>query len=363
MPFVWISIAALLALLLSAWISKRTFARVIFVNLACAVLVIGGAETYYAIDSGAQKGRSKVKIVDAGGRKARMRKDDDILGYALVPDRTFVMSKWYDGDLIYEATYSIGADGLRVPPPDRGGETIACTLFFGGSLTFGSGLDDDETLPYRVGMKTDGRYRIISFSNRGYGPHQMLAAIEAGIVDKTIDCRPRYAIYQAITGHGMRVLGRANWDRQGPRYEIEEQGIPVRRGNFDDPTDDLFGRRMRDRVFAGSFLYKELVASRHSVEGFDLVAAIADRSRQLIADKYPGTAFHVILRSSVADGPGRSLHDRLRALGLSVHTEEDIFPDGAADRLELRLSKDDGHPSALANEIVADYIVQRIVKD
>lgn len=47
---------------------------------------------------------------------------------------------------------------------------------------------------------------------------------------------------------------------------------------------------------------------------------------------------------------------------LEVHSITEIYADSGRDRAELTI-KNDGHPTALANEIVADYIVEQIVKD
>lgn len=73
-----------------------------------------------------------------------------------------------------------------------------CVLFFDDSLTFGEGVNDNQTMPYRVGMRSAGALRVYNFAFHGYGPHQMLAQIELGVVRDTIDCLPDHAIYQAI---------------------------------------------------------------------------------------------------------------------------------------------------------------------
>ena len=77
--------------------------------------------------------------------------------------------------------YTIGPNGLRVSPPYEEVADVPCALFFGGSFTFGTGVEDDEALPYVAGILSEGKYRVYNFGYRGYGPHQMLAALESGL--------------------------------------------------------------------------------------------------------------------------------------------------------------------------------------
>ena len=79
------------------------------------------------------------------------------------------------GETLYAVVYSVDKRGLRVEPPLAPGHGDRCVLFFGCSYTFGEGVNDAETLPYRTGVLAEGRLRMINFGLHGYGPHQMLA--------------------------------------------------------------------------------------------------------------------------------------------------------------------------------------------
>ena len=116
--------------------------------------------------------------------------------------------KFLDDEPIFDVVYTTNEAGLRASPPSA--EARESILFFGGSFTFGTGVNDDETMPHRGGVATKGKYRVFNFGYAGYGPHQMLAAIEGGLVDEIVIEPPKYVIYQAIPHHVERAAGLAD---------------------------------------------------------------------------------------------------------------------------------------------------------
>jgi hypothetical protein len=56
---------------------------------------------------------------------------------------------------------------------------------FGCSFTFREGVEDREAMPYLVGELS--KYIVYNFGFHGYGAHQMLSALEYGIVDRIVD--------------------------------------------------------------------------------------------------------------------------------------------------------------------------------
>ena len=115
----------------------------------------------------------------------------------------------FENKLLYQVKYTIDDHGLRIASPSVNTEKRQsnCLLFFGDSFTFGEGVKDDETMPYRVSEKTKRRYHAYNFAFLGYGPHQMLAQLQEGLVDAAIECKPAVAIYQALPDHVSRAAG------------------------------------------------------------------------------------------------------------------------------------------------------------
>ncbi len=85
----------------------------------------------------------------------------------------------------------------------------------------GAGLEDDETLSYQVGVQSGGRYRTFNFAANGYGPAQMLAAIETGMVGRIVDTTPPVCVLHShsascVADGGSGWLGQAAALRAGP---------------------------------------------------------------------------------------------------------------------------------------------------
>src|SRR5690348_5151396 len=79
---------------------------------------------------------------------------DDVLGYAPRAKTRVTARKWYHDILVYDVAYTIDADALRISPPPADGPKQGCILFFGDSVTFGEGVNDEETFAYRTGLAT-----------------------------------------------------------------------------------------------------------------------------------------------------------------------------------------------------------------
>ena len=82
-----------------------------------------------------------------------------------------------NGKTLINSKYTIGKDGFRVTPRENNVDYNKNINFFGGSYTFGWGLNDNETLPYFL-QKERQNWKVKNFAINGYGAHQMLAQIE-----------------------------------------------------------------------------------------------------------------------------------------------------------------------------------------
>ncbi|MCG8467161.1 MAG: hypothetical protein MJB57_02995, partial [Gemmatimonadetes bacterium] len=319
-------------------------AKAVLFNLAFFALAFAAIEAYFAIPKPVQRDRDP-----EGDHQLH-----DVLGYRPVPG-VIPDHKRYRDETIFDVTYRIGEDSLRITPDAPG--DLPCVLFFGGSYGFGLGVADDETFAYRVGLAAIDRFRTYNFSYNGYGPHQMLAALESGLVDRTIECEPRHVIYLAIGNHLMRVAGLAAWDPHGPWYELVD-GELIRRGNFDDQFRVRAAQQIRR-----SHLGEQVVQVRSGREPerharlYGHIVAAAGRE---VERSYPGAELHVIVWGDHAPD-GRVVLESLAEHGLKSHRLSKIFPDYAENRDTYRVSPHDSHPSAFAHARLADYILAEVL--
>jgi len=315
-------------------------------NVAVIPLTFGIYEGYQWIDE-------PIKIHNY--TKGVFREKNDLLGYAPVKNSKAFRSKFYGNEPIYDVLYTIDSDGLRKSPPFNGRHSTGCVLFFGGSFTFGEAVNDEETIPYWTGIKTLGQYLIYNFGFSGYGPHQMLSALEHGMVEAVIKCKPSYAIYQVIDAHVNRIAGLSFWDRHGPKYTLKKNGELIYNGHFDDEKTTI-----RETVIfqlKKSKVLKEMVNRYVYKNNIDLFVEIVSASERIMETQYPESEFHLILWKNKKAELSRKLEKR----GIRVHYIGDILPGYPEERAKYIIKKD-GHPNVLANKLIAEYIINKIIR-
>ena len=290
---------------------------------------------------------------------AAYRVRDDAVGLRPAPGASWRETLWL-GDLpIYDVVYTIDAHGRRVTPAAEGGKDALCVLIFGCSFSFGTGVGDEDTLPWLTSVASGRRHHVHNFSFGGWGPHQMLAALEAGEVESSLDCEPTHAIYVSVHDHVRRVAGRSPWDPHGPRFELREDGRLARNGNFDDRPS-----LVRSWPWLGKSEVLRIL-SEHFVPAqtdFDRFAAVVAESRDRLASRWPGIDFRVLLWDK------RWKHDPeywegLRRRGLRVDFVSEILPDQREHASRYAISPHDGHPNRTANERIAAWIAREVLDE
>ena len=177
-PFIWVLLIWTTTASYLAWRATRASLRAVLINLAAVFATVAAIESYayFSITSDSAIGRSY-----SAGYRGR----DDVLGTA--PARGVVgrSTLIYRGRLIYDTTYTIGPDGLRIEPPVAADAAQGCVLFFGDSFTFGEGLHDDETMLRRQGVEP-ALHQCLEFS-----VVDLIFRAEAGFVGHQLDERAR----------------------------------------------------------------------------------------------------------------------------------------------------------------------------
>jgi hypothetical protein len=362
-PFPWIGAAWAAGLAFLAGTSRGGL-RIVWVNLGLLTFLLGMVEFILVIASRRNRGTESPRYVELG---ERWIVDDSLLGFRPKPNVRSRAVKLHGNDSLYDVMYTIGPSGLRITPPGIPGGSTHCLLFFGDSFTFGEGVQDSQTLPFLVAELSGARTYNFGFS--GYGPHQMLAALEGGLVDSRIDCRPTFAVYQALpTGHVIRAAGHASWDRNGPRYVLSDSGVG-RSGRFADPPESLLPRileRLGAQLRRSHLWRKFRPPFQITSADVDLGARIIAASRDELVNRFEFLSFHVIVWSDSLFGErGKVLEERfltgLAEQGISIHLVTDIVPDISIHWSDYTISPVDPHPNVKANRVIAGFIVNRIM--
>jgi len=352
-PLAWIGFFWALALLFVAMAVPNGLSRKAVLVFAALAAALGLGEAALAVCC-------PVPHYEVEPAVPKPIRRDDVLGYAPLPSHHWIRRKLIRDRLVFSAGITTDRDGLRIMPPAE--NATGSILLFGGSFTFGGAVNDGETLGWQMGRLTRGRLRVHTFAFDGYGPHQMLAAIEAGRVDSVVRLRPRFAMYQLITGHPLRAAGRAFWDLHGPRYVLKRDGSVVRRGNFDDgfwSWQHLSGPLiplLKNTQLGTRWLGWNRRASREELE---LTAAILARSRDLLRARWPGLELHIVFWPW-KEPMTTKVRTAVEGRGFKLIPMTDLLPPSRSFSKEYQV-QGDGHPNANCNREMAISLVKRFL--
>lgn len=356
-PLIWIFSGWAVCFGLTAMRSRTKRLKAIWVNLAFCFFIIVVVEGYalWTLSSNNANQASTIR------GETELSQVDEVLGYAPIANKTTRIKRKDGAEAPYDVVYTIDSDGLRRSPAasDR---SCPSMLFFGGSFTFGESVNDQETMPYQVGLLT--RCPVYNFGYRGYGPHQMLASIESGRVSQVVRTRPAIAIYQAISDHLVRSAGRAPWDTHGPEYLLQKDGALEYVGHFDD--SDTFLRLVRLRL-KQSGIHQKFIRPQRRVNRDDirLLVAIVEAARDKLQVQYPDLAFHLIIWDLTTDVPSKLdlynwWYQELEHRGFNLHFISQILPGYPENQDKYIIGDGDAHPNARAHRMIAEYVAQRI---
>lgn len=280
---------------------------------------------------------------------------DTELGFAPLPEAIQTVSRRVDdGEVIYDVVYSSLPSGWRVTPQHPEAETAV--IFFGCSFTFGEGLNDADSFPYKVAEQLGEKFQVFNFAFHGYGSNQMLVQIESGILDDIAKkYKKLYVFYTTIDGHGLRsaALPVYMWAPRFPWYELEN-GQVVRKG---DISDKKFAYFLYEN-FKDYHIYQQLFLrpsySNSELERFrELHTSIMKQADRELFARY---GIHLVTAIYPTASFGESISKKdLLTLDLNPY-----FPDLKSKPDKYWIHKKDQHPNALATDCMAKAIVEYV---
>lgn len=356
-PFIYICIIWAFACLAVTIFSKLKWLRLTTLYLLVILVAFGIMEF---------KTKSKDSpITDTGTLVSKgLYQRDDVLGFAPRKDISVTLQRFYKDSLLFNVRYNIDQNGWR-HPAESANDSAETILFFGGSFTFGSGLDAHQTLPATIKTASDDSLNGLNFSFIGYGTHQMLAILEKKMEAHSLGNRsPKIAVYSAIPHHILRCNGKSAYDFVGPYYKLENNNEVKWQGPFHGfLSSSLF------TLFSKSHLLKRLLFDNDHFTNNDLETffAIVAQSQRIFKERYNGD-FYVVFWPvgepfmSIDPAWFPKIIAGLTSRGIKVIDVGEILPDLLVNRAKYLIPYD-GHPTAIANQKIAEYLVKRFKQD
>lgn len=263
--------------------------------------------------------------------------------------------KNHERDLLYDIVYTTDPMGRRYTPDDED-DTAETALFFGCSFVYGAGVDDRDTLPSKVAKRISG-VRVLNYGVCGSGPHEMLDVLQSEKIKVDTSGPYRFCVYVFIDPHVNRAIGRASdlfssGDRgAAPYYDFSADGRLIKRGTLALKSQSLPYRLIHFNFPANRKRYFPIdwplrITDRHE----ELTAKIIIEASNVFKDRFGSSKFVVVFY------PARSHYPKIvrdvQNAGVKVFDYSKLFP-----LTNEYFIKNDGHPTARANEIVAERLV------
>ena len=279
------------------------------------------------------------------------------LGYTPPADSVYDDILIVEGDTSFHVQYSIDMYSKRLTPA-LSDSTDKYALFFGCSIGFGYGLEDDETIAYYFQEKKN--YRSYNFAYNGYGTNQMLARLQNGAIEEQVLEEDGEAYYLFFWDHIYRALGTMTrhtaWVYKSPYYYLEN-GKLVR------------NKTMKDGRPYTAWLYENLYQSAtlnyfdidfplvFADEHYDLIVEMIVQSKLEYKKRFGNEAFYVVVMPAYKEYEEDDLTmflEKIEQRGLDVIDLSNIVDYGPKYTL-----KNDAHPNRALTKLLARELINR----
>lgn len=361
-PFFWLFLFLTIIMIFWAIKTKNEKSKIIISNLVGIPLSLLVLESFcWILNTGISQNMQYVSY-----SPKRSLVTNQYLSYSLRPNIKIHVVQGFQKKKGFDVYYTINKDGLRNVPSSND-HSNQCLLFYGCSYIFGDALNDNETLPSLVGEKTHHKYKIYNLAYSGYGPHQMLSSMEHSLSDKTLQgCKNSIVIYEGMPDHIRRIAGKKYWNAHDPKYSLINNEA-VYQGPFhkQDPKIVEFIKFIvhKSQIYINvtriMHTYKGNLSKKEEIEYEKLYFAILKKSKKISQEKYNANRF-IILFWDLDNAVNFKNYDFAKAFNensFEYYIVKKILPGGFQGQYFI---ENNGHPTKLANEIIADFLAKKL---
>lgn len=245
--------------------------------------------------------------------------------------------------IIYDVCYSLLPNKFRYTECNKNSDNIY--IFLGCSFTFGSGLEDNETLPYYFSKLMNFENNVLNCGLPSKGSASALNILNNDIVNRFIGKKHiKYFIYSLIHGHldrNFNVLdyeANDNWICENNKWQRIKQ-----------PFEIIKIVLSRSYIFRKIFLPK--IENYNKTFYEDYLFNNLKEIDKLVREKYNSKLIIIVWPDILQS---KRFYDKLKRTNFDMI----MLPSYIMDR-KYRIVND-RHPNSLANEIIANLLKKHI---
>ncbi|MCB0420364.1 MAG: hypothetical protein KDD61_05180 [Bdellovibrionales bacterium] len=273
--------------------------------------------------------------------------------------------KTQSGEIVYDVTYSIDKNSRRtVTGNNRKNDNFLMLL--GGSMVYGEGLDDRDTLPQQLADRLP-KTNVYNLGFHGFGVNSILYELQE------IKDHPRYqnlygtngtAIFYLFDDHlfrffGSTVLYRRNWGYYQPLFDYSKNNQFIFKGipKYDLPVRTFFYDLVARSQLTHTIGFNLPFIGHHEI---DIYAKALLQIQSILKRRFHVNRFIVVSSYRNELLITQTILQRLQELGVETrdYSTLNIFQILKGNQFIPH----DGHPSALSNKFKADLFVADILE-
>ena len=259
--------------------------------------------------------------------------------------------------VIFDARYSLDKFGRRFHPEHTPDGKASFVVLSGGSYTYGTGLNDDETLSYFMNSLSS-THHVYNYGIAASGPHMALALTESGRFKKEIPQNNGIMIHTYIHAHIQRANGFMNelsWLKGTPCYEKSDNGRYIRNGSFETCSPFRTWALLKlDSLLQGTPFYRNFPSLQP--EHLEKTCQLMAQMKEAFKKQYPKGQFfvfmHPLIGPDIQAGSMKDCLQRKKVRYLTMMT--------GPDRSKIYTIQGDGHPNARFNREAAEVLMNQL---
>jgi hypothetical protein len=264
-----------------------------------------------------------------------------------------------DNQTVYDVNYTIDSNCKRVTP-DFDSSRSKYALFFGCSIAFGEGLEDNQTFAYYFQQQTN-EYNSYNFGYSGYGTNHMFARMEFQNLTEQVREKDGAAFYVFFSDHVNRNIGSMNtfigWLSNAPYYEMKEDKL-VRNKMFKNGR--YWVSKFYELVYQTSIInyFKINFPNKLQPKHYELTVEVIQASKNKYIEQFGNDNFYVILYPSykiVPEEDYKLFKQLLTKKGIKYVDLDSFIEYGGKYTLG-----GDPHPNANTNKILVEELIKRL---